>query len=157
MEVEEEFFGSAANTVFECVDIGAIEDADERAATAEEAVWDQSYGADLACAVAGDATGESPSVELDGTMTVTNGDWLTITGSFHAVVPCGEDDKASAEVRLNLDKNGVKIDAAVGMVLFCAAADAGVKKFKVGRCKLTPGFFSRPSQRLLSALETKTL
>jgi len=114
-----------------CVKVAAIADAAARAAAAASAVAAQSYGFGLACAVAGDATGESPSVVIDGTMEIANDDWLTITGSFHAVIPCGAADTASASVRLNLDKSGVKIDATVGMVMYCAAAAAGVKKFRV--------------------------
>ena len=116
----------------ECVDVGAIADADDRASAAEAALAAQSYGAGLACAIAGDATGESPRVELDGNFEIANDDWLTIAGSFHAVVPCGEDDYASAEVRMSLDRYGVKIgDLAIGMELSCAAAAADVKKFRV--------------------------
>ena len=115
-----------------CVDVGAIADSDERAAANASAVAVQSYGFGLACAVAGDATGESrPYVKLDGRMSIANDEWLNVTGSFHAVIPCGENDTASAAVRLKLDKNGVKIDAAVGMVLYCSVAAAGVNKFKV--------------------------
>jgi len=115
-----------------CVDVGAIEDATDRAAAAEAAVAAQSYGAGLACSIAGDATGGSPRVELDGSFAIANDDWLTIAGSFHAVVPCGEDDHASAQVRINLDRYGVKIDdLAIGMELSCAAAAADVKKFRV--------------------------
>ena len=115
-----------------CVDVGTIADAADRAAAAEDAVAVQSYGAGLACAVAGDATGDSPRVELDGNFAVANDDWLTIAGTFHAVVPCGEDESASAEVRITLDANLVKInDVAIGMELYCAAAAADAKKYRV--------------------------
>jgi len=137
-----------------CVDVGAIEDDDERAAAADAAVAEQSYGFGLACAVAGDATSEGPKVELDGSFAIASGDWLAIAGSFHVVVPCGEDDYASAEVRMSLDRYGVKIDdLAIGMELSCAPAEADVMKFRVfgsldnieiasfsmvGRCKVNP-------------------
>ena len=115
-----------------CVDIAAIEDTTKRAASAATAVALQSYGYGLACAVSGDAVSGPPSVELNGSMTISNEDWLTITGSFHAVIPCQEDDYASAEVRISLDKFGIKIvDLAVGMMLYCAAAAADGKKFKI--------------------------
>jgi len=66
-----------------------IEDDDERAAAADAAVAEQSYGFGLACAVAGDATSESPSVELDGAFAIDGG-VLSVEGEFHAVIPCGE-------------------------------------------------------------------
>ena len=77
-------------------------------------------------AFARNATGESPRVELGGSFTIANDDWLSIHGDFHAVIPCGEDDYASANARISLDKNGVKIEyQAIGMDLYCAAAAKG--------------------------------
>ena len=60
------------------------------------------------------ALGESPRVELNGGFEIANDDWLSIHGDFHAAIPCGPDDYASAKARISLDKNGVKIEDQVG-------------------------------------------
>jgi len=55
-----------------------------------------------------------------------------------SVRPYGEDDHASAEVRVTLDLSLFKInDLAVGMELYCAAPVADAQKYLVGRRWLT--------------------
>ena len=127
-----------------CVDVSAIEDDDARAAAAAAAVAEQSYGFGLACAVSGDATSESPQVELDGAFAIDAG-VLSLEGEFHAAIPCGEDDYASAEVRVSLDLSVLKInDLAVGMKMYCAPPAADAQKYLVyGRLEnIEVGFFS---------------